>query len=184
MMNAVRFVCQRNVRQIRQFHKCIVQHTEVEATTVSTPAESSYVSTDTDKKPEVSSKIEQIASQIVALNLIEVAQLSDLLKKRLNLPDAPMMSMGAFVGAPKAEEEEEEPQQVQTIFTVKLKAFKDDQKVALIKEMKTILPDCNLVQAKKFVESAPVVVRADIPKDEAEQLKEAIEKVGGEVEIV
>jgi large subunit ribosomal protein L7/L12 len=35
-------------------------------------------------------------------------------------------------------------------------------------------------QAKKFVESAPTVVKADMPKDEAEKLKEALCKVGAE----
>ena len=33
-------------------------------------------------------------------------------------------------------------------------------------------------QAKKFVESAPAVVKADISKDEAEKLKEILEKAG------
>ena len=40
------------------------------------------------------------------------------------------------------------------------------------------------IQAKKFVESAPGVIKADIAKDEAEKLKETITKVGGTVEIV
>lgn len=35
-------------------------------------------------------------------------------------------------------------------------------------------------QAKKFVESAPTVIKADIGKDEAEKLKEAFTKVGAE----
>lgn len=56
----------------------------------------------TQNELPVNSKIEQIANQIVSLNLIEVAQLSELLKKRLNLPDA--MPMSSFVAAPvKAE---------------------------------------------------------------------------------
>jgi large subunit ribosomal protein L7/L12 len=37
-----------------------------------------------------------------------------------------------------------------------------------------------IAQAKKFVESAPTVVKADLPKDEAEKLKEALNKVGAE----
>ena len=41
----------------------------------------------------------------------------------------------------------------------------------------------NLVQAKKFVESAPAVVKADIAKDEADKVKEALLAVGGECEI-
>ena len=38
----------------------------------------------------------------------------------------------------------------------------------------------NLVQAKKFVESAPAVVKADVSKDEADKIKEALISVGGE----
>lgn len=48
----------------------------------------------------VNPKIDKIANDITALNLIEVAELSDLLKKRLNLPDAPIMPMGGFAAAP------------------------------------------------------------------------------------
>lgn len=51
----------------------------------------------------VSPKIDKIAQEITSLNLIEVAELSDLLKKRLNLPDAPVMPVGGFAAAPKAE---------------------------------------------------------------------------------
>ena len=46
--------------------------------------------------------------------------------------------------------EEEEPQIVQTAFTVKLTGFDEKQKIALIKELKGILPDCNLVQVISF----------------------------------
>jgi len=41
----------------------------------------------------------------------------------------------------------------------------------------------NLVQAKKFVESCPAVVKADLAKDEAENLKKALEGAGAECEI-
>ncbi|XP_012347385.1 39S ribosomal protein L12, mitochondrial isoform X1 [Apis florea] len=145
IMNTLRFICQRNIHQIRHFHKCTIQQTEAIAT-ISTP---SLESVATQNELPVNSKIEQIANQIVSLNLIEVAQLSELLKKRLNLPDA--MPMSSFVAAPiKAEEEVEEAAVVQTAFTVKLTGFDEKQKIALIKELKTILPNCNLVQAKKL----------------------------------
>lgn len=39
------------------------------------------------------------------------------------------------------------------------------------------------MQAKKFVESVPTIVKADVSKDEAEKLKEALSKVGGILEI-
>lgn len=101
----------------------------------------------------------------------------------MNLPDAPAFAVGAVAAAPTAEEEDEAPQAVKSSFTVKLMKFDEKQKVPLIKEMKSLIEGMNLVQAKKFVESAPVVVKADIGKDEAEKLKEAIEKVGGTVQV-
>ena len=39
-------------------------------------------------------------------------------------------------------------------------------------------------QAKKFVETLPAVIRADIPKDEAEKLRDVIAAAGGTCEIV
>lgn len=135
------------------------------------------------EKP-VSPKIEKLFTEISQLNLIEVSELNDILKKRLNLPDAPAFAVGAVAAAPtNADEEEEVPQAVKSLFTVKLMKFDEKQKVPLIKEIKTLVEGMNLVQAKKFVESAPAVVKADLSKDEAAKLKEALEKVGGTVEI-
>jgi len=49
-----------------------------------------------------SPKIESLVNEITKLNLIEVGELSDLLKKRLNLPDAPLMPIGGFPSVPSA----------------------------------------------------------------------------------
>lgn len=81
------------------------------------------------------------------------------------------------------DEEEAAPKKVQTAFKVKLVKFDETKKVALIKEIKNLLEGMNLVQAKKFVESAPTIVKEDIPKDEAEKLMEALTKAGAVVEI-
>ncbi|XP_027227959.2 uncharacterized protein mRpL12 [Penaeus vannamei] len=130
-------------------------------------------------------KIQSIVSQISQLTLVEVADLNELLKKTLNISDAPVMAFGAGMpaAAPAQEEEDEEaaaPKKVQTSFTIKMMKFDTAKKVALIKEVKALLDGMNLVQAKKFVESCPTVVKADIPKDEAEKLKEALSAVGAE----
>lgn len=122
-------------------------------------------------------------TEISQLNLLEVSELSGALKTRLNLPDVPVMPMGGFVAAAPAEEEDEAPKAVKSVFNVKLMKFDEKQKVALIKEIKGLLEGMNLVQAKKFVESAPALVKGDVSKDEADKLKAAIEKVGGVVEI-
>ncbi|KAH8370264.1 hypothetical protein KR093_002850 [Drosophila rubida] len=132
-------------------------------------------------------KLDSIVNNIAALNLLEVAELSTLLKQKLNLPEtafAPQFAVGGPVRAAAAEDEEEAaPKKVQTSFKVKMVKFDEKQKVALIKEVKNLLEGMNLVQAKKFVESAPTVVKEDIPKDEAEKLKEALTKAGAVIEI-
>merc|ERR1719412_3541446 len=131
-----------------------------------------------------SEKITRIVDDIFTLNLLEVADLNALLKARLNISDAPVMMAGSapVAAQPKVEEEEEEaaPVAVQTSFTVKLTKFDPSKKVAIIKEIKNLVEGMNLVQAKKFVESAPAVVKADIAKDEAEKIQAALQAVGGE----
>ncbi|KAH8406017.1 hypothetical protein KR215_003098 [Drosophila sulfurigaster] len=136
------------------------------------------------KPPNV--KLDSIVNNIAALNLLEVAELSTLLKQKLNLPEtafAPQIAVGGAVRAAAEDEEEAAPKKVQTSFKVKMVKFDEKQKVALIKEVKNLLEGMNLVQAKKFVESAPTVVKEDIPKDEAEKLKEALTKAGAVIEI-
>lgn len=134
----------------------------------------------------VNPKLETIANSIAALNLLEVSELSSLLKTKLNLPETafvPQMAAGPAKSAAADDEEEAAPKKVQTSFKVKLVKFDEKQKVALIKEVKNLLEGMNLVQAKKFVESAPTIVKDDIPKDEAEKLKEALSKAGAVIEI-
>lgn len=135
----------------------------------------------------INPKLESIVNNIAALNLLEVSELSALLKKKLNLPETafmPQMAAGPARSAASADDEEEvAPVKVQTAFKVKLVKFDEKQKVALIKEIKNLLEGMNLVQAKKFVESAPTIVKEDIPKEEAEKLKEALVKAGAIVEI-
>lgn len=133
-------------------------------------------------------KLLAIVNDIAKLNLLEVSELSSLLKKTLNLPDAPVVAYGGGVAAaPAAAAEEEEaagPAVIQTAFKVKLISFDDTKKIALIKELKNQCEGMNLVQAKKFIESAPAFIKEDIAKDDATALKEALEKVGAVIEVV
>jgi len=195
-MQCVRPLVQNNVRQWRTFSICCVlrrsspqtqlpkdSNAEIPHVPIASVREAPLqVPQAEGEAKKFSPKIENLVNEITKLNLIEVGELSDLLKKRLNLPDAPLMPVGGFASVAAAVEEEDEAttRKVQTAFTVKLVKFDDKQKVALIKEVKNLLEGMNLVQAKKFVESAPTVVKADMPKDEAEKLKEALCKVGAE----
>ncbi|KAI6654101.1 39S ribosomal protein L12, mitochondrial [Oopsacas minuta] len=125
-------------------------------------------------------KIQNIVQEIGALNLMEISQLNSHLKETLGLSDMPVMSMGGSI-ASQQEEEEKKPEQ--TEFTVKLIGFEVEKKIKLIKEVKSLLPDLNLVQAKKFVENPPGVIRKDIPREEAEKLMELLKSLGGKIEL-
>nr|XP_039267203.1 39S ribosomal protein L12, mitochondrial-like [Styela clava] len=130
-------------------------------------------------------KIVKIVDDISNLTLIEVSELNELLKIKLNISDIPMMVGGGIApGASAAQAEDEAPaSKEQTEFTVKLTAFKPDSKVKLIKAIKLLMPNLNLVKAKGFVESVPQIVRQEIPKTEAEELSKTLTEAGGTVVI-
>lgn len=141
---------------------------------------------------EYSPKIQTLVDEISKLNLIEVSDLNELLRKRLNIRDVPMAAMGfapaGGAGAQAAKKDEEEknddmPKATKSSFKVKIVKFDETKKVALIKEIKSLVENMNLVQAKKFVESAPQVIKNDVSKDDAEKLKAQLEKAGATVEI-
>lgn len=57
------------------------------------------------------------------------------------------------------------------------------QKAKVIKEVKGVMPNMNLVEAKKFVENLPQTLKSNVPKDEVEKLQKALEAVGAAVEV-
>ena len=89
----------------------------------------------------------------------------------------------AQVAAPPAEEEEEAPKQEEkTLFNLKLESFDATAKPKIIKEIKAML-GLSLVDSKKFVESAPKVMKEGVPKEEAEKIIETLKGLGGVVKM-
>ncbi|XP_003744073.1 39S ribosomal protein L12, mitochondrial [Galendromus occidentalis] len=130
-------------------------------------------------------KISNIVSEISKLTLIEVADLNELLKRTLNIQEAAVVAAAApAASAPVEEEDEPQVQKIQTSFAVKLTKFDETKKINLIKELKNLMEGTNLVQAKKFVEGAPQIIKADLTREEAEALQKSVEAAGGTCEIV
>ncbi|AGO13069.1 AaceriAFL089Cp [[Ashbya] aceris (nom. inval.)] len=131
----------------------------------------------------VDPKIAQIVDQISTLTLLETSALIGELKTRLNIPDIAMAVGGAAAPAAPAAPEaaaEEEVKEEKTIFAVKLEAFDAKSKPKVIKEVKNLL-GLSLVEAKKFVEAAPKVLRENVAKEEAEKVKASLEALGAKV---
>jgi large subunit ribosomal protein L7/L12 len=107
-----------------------------------------------------------------------------ILQTRLNIPDMPMGGFAAGPAAPTAapvEEEEAAPaQQEKTLFNLKLQSFDAGAKPKIIKEIKSML-GLSLVDSKKFVESAPKLMKEGVPKEEAEKIVATLKELGGVV---
>ncbi|KAH0565638.1 hypothetical protein GP486_000970 [Trichoglossum hirsutum] len=129
-------------------------------------------------------KISGIVDQISQLTLLETADLVGLLKTRLNIPDMPIGGFAAAApaapAAAPAEEEAAPAQQEKTLFNLKLQSFDAAAKPKIIKEIKAML-GLSLVDSKKFVESAPKMMKEGVPKEEGEKIIETLKALGGVV---
>jgi len=131
-----------------------------------------------------SPELKDLADRILQLSLLEIHQLTQLFNDHFDLDDGAdmMMSMGGGVAA-GAGAAEAAPVEEKTIFELKLTAFDEKSKIKIIKEIRAIT-GLGLKEAKELVEGAPKVVKKDIKKEEAEELKAKLEAVGATVEVV
>lgn len=138
-----------------------------------------------------SPKVAKLVEDITLLNLIEVAELVEQLKKTLNLPDSPMMGMpmgmpmaaapaasgdAEAAGVPAAPEEK-------AVVNIQLDGFDEGAKIKLIKEVKSI-SGLGLKEAKALVESAPAAVKSDVKREDAAAIVQALEALGAKVSLV
>ena len=132
----------------------------------------------------------KIANEILKLSLIEVAELTEVLKQRLGIDDEVMMQqLGAHYGGPMVSaggasggQESGGEKEEQTAFDVKLEAFDAAKKLKVIKEVRAIT-GLGLKEAKDLVEKAPSEVKAGVSKEEAEEIQKKLEEVGGTVKV-
>jgi large subunit ribosomal protein L7/L12 len=125
------------------------------------------------------SKLEKIVEDLSSLTVLEAADLAKMLEEKWGVsaaaPVAMAMPMGGAGGAAAAPVEEK------TEFTVVLAAA-GDKKIEVIKEVRAIT-GLGLKEAKDLVEGAPKPVKESVNKDEANKLKEQLEKAGAKVEL-
>lgn len=118
-----------------------------------------------------------LAESLVNLTVKEVVELAAILKDQYGIEPAAAAVAVAAPGAGGGEAAEAE----QTEFDVILSSF-GSAKLKVVKEIKGLL-GIGLKDAKALVDSAPAPIKEKVSKDEAEQLKEALEGVGASVEI-
>jgi large subunit ribosomal protein L7/L12 len=124
--------------------------------------------------------LQQIEESIVALSLLEAAELVKKLESRLGVSAAaaaPVMVAGgggaAAAGAAPAEEKTE--------FTVVLKEV-GANKINVIKAVREVT-SLGLKEAKELVDGAPKNVKEGVSKEEAETIKKKFTEAGAVVEV-
>jgi len=93
----------------------------------------------------------------------------------------PAAAQGA--AAPAADEPAAEKPKEKTVFNVKLESFDAASKPKVIREVKALVPNLTLMDAKKFVESLPKVLKENVSKEDAEKLAKVFEAIGGVVKL-
>jgi large subunit ribosomal protein L7/L12 len=111
-----------------------------------------------------------------SLTVLEAAELAKMLEEKWGVSAAAAVAVAAGPAAGPAAAAEE-----QTEFTVVL-ASAGDKKIEVIKEVRGIT-GLGLKEAKDLVEGAPKPVKEGVGKDEANKIKETLEKVGAKVEL-
>jgi large subunit ribosomal protein L7/L12 len=121
--------------------------------------------------------LQQLEESIVALSLLDAAQLVKKLEERLGVSAAAaapvMMAGGGAAAAAPAEEKTE--------FTVMLKEV-GANKINVIKAVREVT-SLGLKEAKELVDGAPKAIKEGVSKDEAETIRKKFTDAGAVVEV-
>lgn len=135
-----------------------------------TPAEEAA---DAGADVEIPEKFKDLVTQIETMSVLDLNELVKLLEKKFGVSAVAAAAPAAAAGG-EAEEEK-------SAFTVEL-TDAGAQKIAVIKAVKAAL-GLGLKEAKDLVDNVPAKLKDDMPKDEAEALKAAVEEAGGSIEL-
>ena len=127
----------------------------------------------------MATKIEETFELIKGLTVLELRDLNKLVEEEFGVtavaPVAVAAAPAAAAGAPAEAAEE------QSEFTVTLKDI-GANKINVIKAVREVTT-LGLKEAKDLVESAPVAVKEDVSKDDAESVKKKLEEAGATVDL-
>ena len=119
--------------------------------------------------------LNKIVEDLSSLTVLEAAELSKLLEEKWGVSAAAPLA----VAAAPASGSEEAAAEEKTEFDIEL-SESGSNKIAVIKEVR-IITGLGLKEAKDLVEGAPKPLKQGVKKEEAEELKKALEAAGAKV---
>ena len=125
------------------------------------------------KEVIVPAKFKSLVEQIAQLSVIDLADLVKVLEEKFGVSAAAPVAMAA--AAPVALEAAEQ----KDAFDVELTST-GANKIGVIKAVRTVT-ELGLKEAKDLVDGAPKVVKENVKKEEAENIKKQLEEAGATV---
>ena len=122
-----------------------------------------------------SENITKILDEIKALSVTELFDLEKAIEEEFGVSAAAMVAAAPAAGGAAGGAEEK------TEFTVMLRGF-GDAKMGVIKAVKDAM-GLGLKDAKELVEKAPVALKENVSKEEADELMKKLEGSGAELEL-
>ena len=119
--------------------------------------------------------LNKIVEDLSSLTVLEAAELSKMLEEKWGVSAAAPVAVAAAPAAGGGEAAAEE----KTEFDIEL-SESGSNKIAVIKEVRTIT-GLGLKEAKDLVEGAPKPLKQGVKKEEAEEMKKALEAAGAKV---
>lgn len=124
-----------------------------------------------DESVEVPKEFKKLVEEIEKMSVLELNSLVKVFEKRFGVSATAVAVAGPAAAGAAAEEK--------STFTVELTEG-GAQKIAVIKVVKEAL-GLGLKEAKDMVDGAPSVVKENLKKEEAEELKKRLEEAGAKV---
>jgi large subunit ribosomal protein L7/L12 len=122
--------------------------------------------------------IAKLVEDLSGLTVLEVAELVKTLEDKWGVSAAAPVAVAAAGPAAGPAAVVEEKTEFDVILT-----DAGGNKIAVIKEVRGVVPGLGLAEAKKLVESAPQPLKECAKKEEAEEIKKKLEAAGAKVEI-
>jgi len=132
-----------------------------------------------EEKVEVPKKFEKLVKEIEELSVLDLAELVKILEKKFGVSSAPQV----VASAPAAGEGGESAPE-KSVFTIELKEV-GAKKIEVIKVARDITQK-GLKEAKELVDSVekgPQVIKENVKKEEAEEIKKQFEEAGAKVDL-
>ncbi|MBD3238792.1 MAG: 50S ribosomal protein L7/L12 [Candidatus Moranbacteria bacterium] len=128
---------------------------------------------------EVPKKFKELVEQIEKMSVLELSELVKVLEDKFQVSAQAPIAMAA-PGQAQAGSEQSEAQE-KTDFNIEITSA-GDSKIQVIKAVKDIM-GVGLKEAKDLVDAAPKVIKENVAKAEADEIKQKLEQAGAGVEL-